>query len=356
VAVRLAIVVRGRPLVGIIANPASGKDIRRLVAHGSTFDNNEKINIVRRLLLGLEASGVQEVVYYPDSYGIVARAHAAARASVKVTPLTMAVINYGSDSTEAGARCRDLGVEVVVTLGGDGTNRAVAKGCGDIPIVAISTGTNNVFPRMIEGTLAGLAAGLVATGVASNRSAGERVVRRMPRLDLLLDGQPADIALIDVVTSNQAWIGARALWEPDHLRDVVLSRIEPAAIGIASLGSALFPDACGACSGCFISTGDHPTAQRRARVPIAPGLIRDVPISEAHLLKPGEHVSLRSGPCTIALDGEREIELQDSSVEIAVRLEPKGPRVVDVEAAISAGAAAGAFVRDVPECPKLPMA
>jgi hypothetical protein len=30
--------------VGIIANPAAGKDIRRLVAHGSTFDNNEKIN------------------------------------------------------------------------------------------------------------------------------------------------------------------------------------------------------------------------------------------------------------------------------------------------------------------------
>ncbi|MDI9377286.1 MAG: ATP-NAD kinase, partial [Synergistota bacterium] len=32
-------------LVGIIANPASGKDIRRLVAHGSVFDNIEKVNI-----------------------------------------------------------------------------------------------------------------------------------------------------------------------------------------------------------------------------------------------------------------------------------------------------------------------
>jgi predicted polyphosphate/ATP-dependent NAD kinase len=30
--------------VGIIANPASGKDIRRLVAYGSVFDNNEKVN------------------------------------------------------------------------------------------------------------------------------------------------------------------------------------------------------------------------------------------------------------------------------------------------------------------------
>ena len=31
--------------VGIIANPASGKDIRRLVAHGTVFDNDEKVNI-----------------------------------------------------------------------------------------------------------------------------------------------------------------------------------------------------------------------------------------------------------------------------------------------------------------------
>ena len=29
--------------VGIIANPASGKDIRRLVAHGSVFSNLEKV-------------------------------------------------------------------------------------------------------------------------------------------------------------------------------------------------------------------------------------------------------------------------------------------------------------------------
>ena len=56
--------------VGIIANPASGKDIRRLVAHGTTFDNDEKVNIVRRVLLGLEAVGVEHVWIMPDSFGI----------------------------------------------------------------------------------------------------------------------------------------------------------------------------------------------------------------------------------------------------------------------------------------------
>src|SRR5204863_8033022 len=154
--------------VGIIANPAAGKDIRRLVAHGSTFDNNEKINIVRRVLLGLQAASVDEVAYYPDTYGIVARAAAAAKPKLSLSPLAMPVVGHAGDSTEAAQRLRDLGARVIVTLGGDGTNRAVAKGCGDMPLVPISTGTNNVFPEMVEGTLAGLAAGLIATGVAAN--------------------------------------------------------------------------------------------------------------------------------------------------------------------------------------------
>ncbi|MDA8212194.1 MAG: ATP-NAD kinase, partial [Clostridia bacterium] len=49
--------------VGIIANPASGKDIRRLVAHATVVDNIEKVNLVRRILLGLQAVGVKQVLF-----------------------------------------------------------------------------------------------------------------------------------------------------------------------------------------------------------------------------------------------------------------------------------------------------
>ncbi len=64
-----------RPLVGIIANPASGRDIRRLVAYGTVFDNNEKMAIVRRVLLGLEAVGITQVAYMPErEFGILPRA------------------------------------------------------------------------------------------------------------------------------------------------------------------------------------------------------------------------------------------------------------------------------------------
>jgi hypothetical protein len=340
--------VTAERLVGIIANPASGKDIRRLVAHGSTFDNNEKINIVRRVLLGLDATGVDRVAYLPDAYGIVERAAAAVKPGLALDPLAMPIIGNATDSTEAAQRLRDLGAEVIITLGGDGTNRAVAKGCGHTPLVPISTGTNNVFPRMIEGTLAGIAAGLVAAGVAANSPGNPRIIRRAPRLEILVDGAPADIALVDVVTSPQQWVGARALWEPAHLRELVLSRVSVAAVGIAGIGGALFPDACDGCSGAWVAVDPGAAPARGVTIPIAPGLLRDVPIRDARLLAQGEIVSLASGPCTVALDGERELEIHDPATSLAVKLDPLGPRVVDIDAALHAGAVAGFFARPRP--------
>ena len=334
-----------QPLVGIVANPASGKDIRRLVAHGSTFDNNEKINIVRRVLLGLEATGVERVRFMPDTYAIVARARATLHHRLDLAPLPMPVLGNPGDSEEAARRLADLGAGCILTLGGDGTNRVVAKGCGDVPLVPISTGTNNVFPRMVEGTLAGLAAGLVATG----RVSGDRLVTRRPRLDVLLDGEPKDLALVDVVTSRQGFVGARALWDPAHLKEIVLSRIAPAEIGMASLGGLLFPEQCGKSSGAHITVGEPSmrgekgSGGRQLLAPLAPGLIRRVPIASARLIEVGQAVDLRQEPCVVALDGEREFEVLGADQRLNVTLNADGPRVVDIDAALQAGAAAGVF-------------
>jgi hypothetical protein len=79
-------------------------------------------------------------------------------------------------------------------------------------------------------------------------------------------------------------------------------------------------------------------------IPIAPGLLRAVPIADAGMLEHGASVTLRGGPCTLALDGEREIEIPNTNSQISVQLNPRGPRVIDVDAALAAGAAAGAFV------------
>ena len=50
------------PLVGIIANPSASKDIRRLVAQGRVVPDWEKVNTVRRVLLGLQSVGIENVV------------------------------------------------------------------------------------------------------------------------------------------------------------------------------------------------------------------------------------------------------------------------------------------------------
>lgn len=325
-----------RGTVGIIANPASGKDIRRLVAHGSTFDNNEKTNIVRRVLLALDALGVATVRYMPDSYFIVPRAADTVSLDLTLEPLTMPILANPGDSYEAARRMADLGTDCIVSLGGDGTNRMICKGIGDVPLVAISTGTNNVFPRMIEGTLAGLAAGLVAT-VPSVR---EQAVTRQPKLDVLLDGEPKEMALIDVVTSQHGWIGARALWDAAHLREIVLSRVAPAEIGICGLGGILFAAASGSAQGVHLRIGE---GGEEIIAPIAPGLVKRIPVGASSLIEPGAMVELDAAPCTVALDGEREFEILQPGHSLAVRFNPNGPNVVDVDAAIRLGATAGAF-------------
>ena len=141
--------------VGIIANPASGKDIRRLVAYASLMDNNEKTNQLRRIILGIDATGVDEILIMPDYYILGQRALdgiGRERLRAKVSIIDMPVTYTHEDSTLAAKLMGELGVGCIVTLGGDGTNRDVVKSNQAIPLVPLSTGTNNVFPVMTEST------------------------------------------------------------------------------------------------------------------------------------------------------------------------------------------------------------
>ena len=104
----------------------------------------------------------------------------------------MPVTFSSADTSHATRWMVDAGVSCLITLGGDGTNRLVAGASGQVPLMPISTGTNNVFPTMVEGTLAGLAAGLVARGMA------DAAVQRVPFLEVHRADAPADIALVGI--------------------------------------------------------------------------------------------------------------------------------------------------------------
>ena len=55
--------------VGVIANPMSGRDIRRLVASASVFPNAEKAGMVVRLTAATAALGVGRVLVSTDTFG-----------------------------------------------------------------------------------------------------------------------------------------------------------------------------------------------------------------------------------------------------------------------------------------------
>ncbi len=321
------------PIVGIIANPASGKDIRRLVAHGSTFDNNEKINIIRRILIALGHLGAPDIWYMPDTYGIVPRALEHARTKVEAHEIPMALLGNAPDSTEAAMHLRDMGASCIVTLGGDGTNRVVAKGCGPVPLIPISTGTNNVFPRMIEGTIAGIAAAAIARGIAQD------AINQSPRLEVVIDGEITDIALVDLVVSHQPWVGSRAVWRAEDIQEVVLSHIPKIAIGISAIGSILLEpiDRRGRGLHAVFGPGGN-----KILCPIAPGLFSDLQVTHSTPVGIGSRIRLRKSNGTLALDGEREIELHGNQ-QIEVRLTNCGPRVVNIERAVAAAIDARMF-------------
>ena len=321
--------------VGIIANPASGKDIRRLVAHGSVFNNNEKVNIVRRVMLGLDAVGVDRIVTMPDIFNICGKALDNLKLGAEVLSLDMPINDTQGDTTRAASCMQDLGVDCLVSLGGDGTNRALAKACGSVPLLPLSTGTNNVFPYMIEGTLAGLAAGLVATGAVP---ASETVEQR-PCLEIEVNGTVSDIALVDAVVCSDLFVASRAVWDMTKVRMVIVAQRTAAQIGFMGLaGNLRLPDA--QQRGMVIET--DPQAPP-VLAPIAPGLIQSVGVRRFAPLDFEERVELPAGKGTIALDGEREIVMRSHDC-IAVYLRAAGPHVVQPQKALKLAADSGYFM------------
>ena len=338
---RMAYRVLSMAIVGIIANPAASKDIRRLVAQGRVVPDWEKVNTVRRALIGLQSTEVEKVVAMPDSGNLCRRAADDSSISIPLEMLPMSPLYTEGDTTRAAAMMAEMGVGCLITLGGDGTNRAVAVGTNQIPMVAISTGTNNIFPVMVEGTLAGIAAGLIASGRLSQPDA--TIVSKA--LHIHVNGEPRDLALVDVAVSRERYVATRAIWDLDTVYEVFLTRAEPAGIGLSSIGGRLHPLSLADVGGLrYRLAGRDNEASVSATIiaPVAPGMVEPARISAWGLLQEGVPVALEQRYCTLALDGERSLVLSpDDAVEIVLARD--GPPVVQVQRAMLRAAQLGLF-------------
>ncbi len=317
--------------VGIIANPVSARDIRRVVANASSLQVADRTNIVLRALTALAAAGVGKVLAMPDRKGIktmleraVDRDRNLGRDIPDIEFLDMPVTSTVKDTYLAAQQMAARGVAAVIVLGGDGTHRATVSACGSIPIAGLSTGTNNAYPELRESTITGLAVGLYAVGVAPASIAlvGNKL------LDVSINGgEVTDLALVDVVASTDRYVGARALWRMESILELFVTFASPDAIGMSAVAGAIEPVSRSADHGLHVVL--EPLADRRVLAPIGPGMVETVGIRDWSRIPPDRPIPISSEAGTLALDGERELELTTND-SATVTLRTCGFRSINV--------------------------
>lgn len=328
--------------VGVIANPVAGKDIRRLVAHATPVADNHKVAIVRRAVLGADDAGVDRILLAPDPRGLTERAVDGLNLSARVEVVDISPVGESSDTVVAAMKMAMEQVGALIVLGGDGTNRDVAMGWPNAPIVPISTGTNNVFPYMLEGTVAGAAAGLVASGGVGLR---EAVAHQALVAHAEISGRSDDLCLVDAALIEDAYLGTRAVWEADRIRELLVVIAEPWAIGLSAIAGLIAPSSRGDDRAIHLRL--NPAASRRVRAPIAPGMYAEVGIESVSIIRPGDVVTMH-GPAVLAFDGERQSVLhQGQTANLTVRRD--GPMVIDIERTFVLAVRRGHFLSGIRE-------
>jgi predicted polyphosphate/ATP-dependent NAD kinase len=362
-------------VLGIVANPMSGRDIRRLVAKASVFPTAEKANMVQRMLTAAGAVGVSRVLLSTDVGGISAavlravtahrQAHdrhaqtgrAARRPGRTSDHQPWPDVSFvgprlhtqsAADTTATVRMMIDAGARVIVCLGGDGTARVTAAACGEVPMLPLSTGTNNAFPLMREATVAGLAAGLVATGAVDPVTG----TRRATTLLVEVAGR-VENALVDVCIAHGADVGARALWDPSALAELYCTFAEPDGIGLSSVPGLLCPSPRSDPSGVALSLCPPAEARYVVHAPIAPGLVVPVGVRSWRRLEVGSQVEVSCTRGLVAVDGEREIAFtgRPHGEQPRIRLSADGPRCVDIPAVLAQAARTGLLRRDASPAP-----
>jgi predicted polyphosphate/ATP-dependent NAD kinase len=365
--------------LGIIANPVSARDIRRVVANAGNLQITDRVNIVLRVLSSAAACGVKRALVMPDRGGIRAllerhlkrhhphhhHSHHEPQASEfpQVEFLAMEPESTVDDTFAATRLLVRAGVSAIVVLGGDGTHRAVARelvAAGSrIPIAGLSTGTNNAFPEMREPTIVGMAVGLYASGrIAPGAQA--LVPNKLVEVHVAdpVRGDQRDIAIVDAVVTHDRTVGARALWKTSSLDAAYLAFADPQSIGLSAIGGLLQPVGRREPGGLAVQLAQQGDVDDRAshhaaapwtttlHAPIAPGMVRPVRIASWRRMAAGEPHTVAARAGTVALDGERELAFEPGQ-RVQMTLRENAFFTVDVARCMTAAAQQG-LLRTVP--------
>ncbi len=333
--------------VGIIANPVSARDIRRIIAHAANLQITDRANMVLRILAGLHHAGIDNVVMMPERAGLGVHIQRGLKQAQyadhtrfpTLSWLDMPITGTAQDTVCAAHLMRQQNVSAIVVLGGDGTHRLVVRECGNIPIAGVSSGTNNAFPPLQEPTITGLATGLAISG----KIPASLAFRGNKLLEVRVN-ERRDIALVDVAVVREQFTGALAVWRAESLRELFVTFGRTDGIGMSSIAGLLNPVSRDQPIGLHVRFAHNTPAAFSLSAPLAPGLMAKLPIQSVDTLSPNATLSLSTTSGSLALDGERELPFSASdSVSITLHLDAF--HTIDVERCMAFAARHGLFIQ-----------
>ena len=310
----------------------SGRDCRRLLARADSVSHDSKRNQISRIVIGAVAAGCQRILVPWDPRRLVIGAVENMNIPVEIEQFRTELHHSAQDTVQNVQKMRELGCDVIVILGGDGTSRIVTKAWPDAVIVPLSTGTNNVFPLLIEPTIAGMAAGLVAAAKISKEEAAQRA----KVINVAIEGEIVDLALIDALFLQGDRIGNLGPFEPEYMKTMLLARAEPDAVGMSPLGGLLCPASAADDFGVRVDFCQHSEGGQLLRAPVSPGLFRTAHIRDVGKIPLDTTINIE-GPGILAFDGDREINLADGQ-QAQLTISRTGPWVIDPRRALTLAA------------------
>jgi len=320
--------------IAICVNPMSGRDVRRLAARATNMTHEAKRDLVARIAAGADAMGATDIYITREPFRIASAALEQMNLKARVHTLEFKLRSDASDTETAVHRFLAEGVRTIVSLGGDGTNRAMVRASCDYHLIPLSTGTNNVFPMLVEPTIAGMVAALQARGrLPEHLSRRAKVLHvRSPRGN--------DVGLIDAVLLERDHVGNLLPFDAGRLRQILLTRAEPDAIGMSPIGGLIQPLYAEDDGGLLLHMGP---GGYELEAPLSPGAFQTVQVSNVTPVQMGVAVPFR-GKGVLALDGDRDhrLEANDSAV---VEIRRDGPKIIDVRAAMRHAVAEGMIAR-----------
>ena len=116
--------------IGILVNPRAARDVRRLVTGASSVPTSERIAICHRIVRGLAALDIGQILMMPDRDNIANKLLLAVERDTSLTAgklpeitfLDMPVAGLAQDTLNAVQLMVDANVRAIVVLGGDGTH------------------------------------------------------------------------------------------------------------------------------------------------------------------------------------------------------------------------------------------